>query len=223
MNKKLSASQIAALTDIPKTTVFRIIREFKRNGTVAAYELGFCGRPQVLDYIHTELLKRALEWNETLRAQYVACIASQYTVEQLVFVDESACDQRAFLCNTAWALEGRCACRKQFFNRGKCFSILPAISLDGTIDCTIVQGTFNTKLFMEFIASLLDKMHPFPGNQSVIVMDNCPIHKAPKIRELIESRGVRLEFLPPYSPDYNPIELAFSIIKSRLKQQGPSP
>ncbi|KAL5514789.1 hypothetical protein ACEPAG_2105 [Sanghuangporus baumii] len=56
MNKKLSASQIAALTDISKTTVFRIIREFKRNGTVAAHELGFRGRPRVLDYIHTEFL-----------------------------------------------------------------------------------------------------------------------------------------------------------------------
>ncbi|KAL5504883.1 hypothetical protein ACEPAH_7546 [Sanghuangporus vaninii] len=47
-------------------------------------------------------------------------------------------------------------------------------------------------------------------------MDNCLIHKAPEIWELIESRGVRLEFLPPYSSDCNSIKLAFSIIKSRL-------
>ena len=55
MNKKLSASQIVALTGIPKTTVFRIIQEFKHNGTVAVQDLEFRGRPRALDYVHTEV------------------------------------------------------------------------------------------------------------------------------------------------------------------------
>lgn len=87
-----------------------------------------------------------------------------------------------------------------------------------------------------FIDGLLTRMSPFPAANSVIVMDNCRIHKGPEIAEMIEARystiyvsapaqltivldrGMRLEFLPPYSPDYNPIELAFSVIKARFKR-----
>ncbi|KLO04587.1 hypothetical protein SCHPADRAFT_800516, partial [Schizopora paradoxa] len=68
------------------------------------------------------------------------------------------------------------------------YSILPAITLDGIIECTIIEGSFNTELFTSFIEDLLEKMHPFPAPKSVVVMDNCVIHKAPEIRELIESR-----------------------------------
>jgi len=54
--------------------------------------------------------------------------------------------------------------------------------------CHIVEGAFNTKLFMDFIQVLLDQMQPFPAANSVIVMDNCRIHKAPEILELITLR-----------------------------------
>ena len=77
-------------------------------------------------------------------------------------------------------------------------------------------------------------MQPYPAPNSVIVMDNCRIHKAPEIQEMIEERyiklirsfifyywinlrGMRLEFLPAYSPDFNPIELAFSVIKAYIR------
>ncbi len=68
------------------------------------------------------------------------------------------------------------------------YSILPAITLDGIIECKIVEGSFDTKLFMAFIKDVLAKMQPFPSPNSVIVMDNCKIHKSPEIKELIESR-----------------------------------
>lgn len=70
------------------------------------------------------------------------------------------------------------------------YSILPAISLNGMLYCEIVEGAFNTELFTKFIEGLLEHMNPFPEPNSVIVMDNCAIHKAPEIRELIESRCV---------------------------------
>jgi hypothetical protein len=81
-------------------------------------------------------------------------------------------------------------------------------------------------------------MNPFPGPNSVIVMDNCRIHKLPYILEMIEQRcapplllyidliltctfrGMRYVFLPPYSPDLNPIELAFSAIKMYIRRNG---
>ena len=69
------------------------------------------------------------------------------------------------------------------------FSVLPALSLnDGIIHCDIVEGSFDAELFYTFISRLLDQMQPFPAPNSVIVMDNCRIHKHPAIVELVKSR-----------------------------------
>jgi hypothetical protein len=70
------------------------------------------------------------------------------------------------------------------------YSVLPAISLDGILSVSIIEGSFNTESFTDFIDGLLDKMNRFPGPNSVIVMDNCRIHKADTIREMIEARYV---------------------------------
>ncbi|KAL5641149.1 hypothetical protein ACGC1H_001587 [Rhizoctonia solani] len=61
-------------------------------------------------------------------------------------------------------------------------------------------------------------MNPFPGKNSVILMDNASIHKSAELREMVESRGMRLLFIPAYSPDMNPIEKAFSAIKAWLRR-----
>lgn len=66
------------------------------------------------------------------------------------------------------------------------FSVLPAISLeDGILHCEIVEGSFHANTFALFIQNLLEHMQPFPAPNSVIVMDNCCIHKNPFIQELI--------------------------------------
>lgn len=71
------------------------------------------------------------------------------------------------------------------------FSVLPAISLnEGILHCEIVEGSFCTATFQHFIKGLLGHMEPFPSQNSVIVMDNCHIHKHPDILEMIESRCV---------------------------------
>lgn len=79
-------------------------------------------------------------------------------------------------------------------------------------------------------------MQQFPASNSVVVMDNARIHKDPHVLDLITSRyvqiigvplylylyftrGMRYFFLPPYSPDYNPIELAFSVIKAYVQRE----
>lgn len=69
------------------------------------------------------------------------------------------------------------------------YSVLPALSLnDGILHCDIVEGSFDSQLFYQFIQRLLDQMQPYPAPNSVIVMDNCRIHKHPAIIELIEER-----------------------------------
>ena len=61
---------------------------------------------------------------------------------------------------------------------------------------------------------------PFPGPMSVLVMDNARIHHGDEILELADRYGVRIEYLPPYSPDLNPIEEAFSQIKSFIRRNN---
>ena len=68
------------------------------------------------------------------------------------------------------------------------FSVLPEMALNGIIHCDIVEGAFETELFYTFISHLLDVMEPFTAPNSVIVMDNCQIHKHPDILKLIESK-----------------------------------
>ncbi len=48
-------------------------------------------------------------------------------------------------------------------------------------------------------------MNAYPGQYSVLVLDNASIHKGQRLRNLCDEKGIRLEFLPPYSPDYNPV------------------
>lgn len=116
------------------------------------------------------------------------------------------------------------------------YSILPALSLDGILAVDIIEGSFTTTKFARFIDGLLDQMNPYPGPNSVIIMDNCRIHKSEVILDMIRERygfdlvsseqylydysGMRYEFLPPYSPDYNPIELAFSTVKAFVRRNG---
>ena len=69
------------------------------------------------------------------------------------------------------------------------FSTLLALSLmEGILHCDIIEGVFDSNLFYTFISWLLDHMELFPGSNSVIIMDNCHIHKHPAILDLIESQ-----------------------------------
>ncbi|EJD00713.1 uncharacterized protein FOMMEDRAFT_44505, partial [Fomitiporia mediterranea MF3/22] len=64
--------------------------------------------------------------------------------------------------------------------------VLHSITIDGIVDCTIIKGSFNTEHFTEFIKSLLDHCQLFPSPRSVIVMDNCTIHKVLKVYRIIK-------------------------------------
>ncbi|KAF7371970.1 hypothetical protein MVEN_00055000 [Mycena venus] len=145
-----------------------------------------------------KMTKVAIERSAAKRAKYRYHIELYYLPHQLVFVDQSACDRRTSYRGRAWAFRGYRAARKAFFIRGKrhemtrtvSYSVLPAISLDRILYVNIVECSFNAESFTAFIDGLLNKMNPIPGPNSVIVMDNCRIHKAEIIREMIEERYI---------------------------------
>ena len=75
-------------------------------------------------------------------------------------------------------------------------------------------GTYNTKIFNAWLEKFL--LPELPPNQTII-MDNAAIHKSEKTREILEKEGHELLFLPLYSPDFNPIEQSFGVLKRRLQ------
>ena len=78
-----------------------------------------------------------------------------------------------------------------------------------------VEGATTAVVFEAYVEKMLT---PKLQSGQVVVMDNLTAHKGERVRELIEGRGCQLLYLPPYSPDFNPIEQAFSKIKGLLRK-----
>ena len=90
------------------------------------------------------------------------------------------------------------------------------MSSDGVEAYELSVGSTNSSTFFDFVrGSLIPTMQPFPDKHSIIVMDNCSIQE---IKDFIESLGIVILFLPPYSLDYNPIEELFSSLEYYLKE-----
>ena len=91
--------------------------------------------------------------------------------------------------------------------------------MDANVAYNILPGSMNkTKLFYWAYLSLLPRMNRYPGPNSVIVCDNVSFHRSELFRELWKAYGVKIIYLPPYSPHLNIIELLFNAIKSSLKK-----
>lgn len=91
------------------------------------------------------------------------------------------------------------------------------LSLDGIIHLEVVDKAITGDDFQRFIQGLLLQMNEWPLPNSVLVIDNASIHKVEGIHEMVEELGACLLYLPAYSPDFNPIKLAFSSIKAWLR------
>ena len=96
-------------------------------------------------------------------------------------------------------------------------TILGGLSLDGLVACLAVEGATDTAVMVAFTEHVLV---PALRPGQTVVLDNLSVHRAARVRRLIEAAGCRLLFLPPYSPDLNPIEPAWSKLKALLRGMG---
>ena len=96
----------------------------------------------------------------------------------------------------------------------KTSTLIAALGIDGVRCSAVIDGAVNAAAFEAFIDQVLTPQLK-PGD--VVILDNLSSHKGTRIRQLIEEAGARLEFLPPYSPDLNPIEMVFAKIKQALR------
>lgn len=97
----------------------------------------------------------------------------------------------------------------------KTTTLVAGLRLDGMVAPMVLDGPINGDWFEAYVAQVLAPTLR-PGD--VVVMDNLSSHKRASVRAMIEERGAQLRFLPPYSPDFNPIEMAFAKLKALLRK-----
>ena len=93
-------------------------------------------------------------------------------------------------------------------------TLVAALTLDRLQAAMTVSGAVNGDVFAAYLDQVLG---PTLAAGDVVVLDNCAIHKGEDLAEIVGRYGARLLYLPPYSPDFNPIELAFSKLKTWLR------
>lgn len=97
----------------------------------------------------------------------------------------------------------------------KTTTFVAGLTSSGFVAPLVVDGPMNRVIFTQYIRQfLVPELRP----GDLVVLDNLSSHKSPEIRAIIHAAGARLLFLPPYSPDLNPIELAFAKLKALLRK-----
>lgn len=102
-------------------------------------------------------------------------------------------------------------------NRGKNTTLLASMSVRGLGPCLAVEGATTKTVLETYVEQVLV---PSLRAGQVVILDNLSSHKGDRVRELIEGVGCSLLYLPPYSPDFSPIEEAFSKIKALLRKSA---
>ena len=133
--------------------------------------------------------------------------------QHLVFLDESG-SNAAMTREYARAPRGERAPGRKPFGWGDNITILGALRCNGLQTVMTVNGGTDTDVFLTFIRQLLVPSLR-PGD--IVILDNLSAHKVAGVREAIEAAGASLLYLPPYSCDFNPIELAWSKLKNILR------
>ena len=99
----------------------------------------------------------------------------------------------------------------------KITTFVAGLRRSGLVAPFVLDGPINREAFETYVGRVLV---PELRAGDVVVMDNLSSHKGPRVRKLIEAAGASLRYLPPYSPDFNPIENAFAKLKALLRKAG---
>ena len=135
---------------------------------------------------------------------------------KLVFIDETGASTKMA------RLRGRAKkgerCRAAIpHGHWKTTTFTAGLRLNGLTAPMVLDGPMNGEAFLAYVEQVLA---PELASGDVVIMDNLPAHKVTGVRKAIEKAGARLLFLPPYSPDFNPIEMAFSKLKAILRKMA---
>lgn len=133
---------------------------------------------------------------------------------KLVFVDETGTSTKMV------RVRGRCRQGKRLigkapFGHWKTTTFTAGLRVDGLVAPFVLDGPMNGEAFLAYVEKVLV---PTLSEGDTVVIDNLPAHKVAGVRKLIEDAGAKLIYLPPYSPDLNPIEMIFAKLKALLRK-----
>jgi transposase len=131
-----------------------------------------------------------------------------------VFVDETGTNTKMVRAYGRAPI-GQRLIGRQPFGHWKTTTFTAGLRCNGVTAPWVLDGAMNRDAFEVYVDKVLA---PTLSEGDMVVIDNLPAHKSETARKLIEARGARLIFLPPYSPDLNPIELAFAKLKALLRK-----
>jgi len=134
--------------------------------------------------------------------------------DRLLFIDETGVNL-AMIRRYGWAPIGERAIGYAPFHRGENATLVAALTIEGIEAPFLFPGAMDTMALRTYVVEVLV---PRLRRRDIVLWDNLPVHEDSEVGQAILSVGARLVFLPPYSPELNPIELAWSKVKGRLRQ-----
>lgn len=203
----------------PGVYLCEIVSEVQANFQLEITESAVCKFIKKMNFTRQKLVNYAMQRDDSLRQQFRDDVAL-YRTNNLIFVDETGTKKTDAVRKFGYSLRGHPVKAQKLFVRGEHVTAIAAISMRGLEALKIVRGSVDGDVFYNFVCKdLLTKLQPFDGSNdnSVLVMDNCSIHHTSEVESALDDMGVITHFLPPYSPDYNPIELTFSKVKCAIK------
>jgi hypothetical protein len=141
--------------------------------------------------------------------------------DQLVFVDETSKDGRSAVRKYAWSTINKRAIVNLPYSRGTRVSALCAMDCKGFFASVTTSGTFTRMSHHSAMVNhIIPKLNPYPAPRSILILDNAKIHMYNQLIEACHAVGALIFFLPPYCPQFNPIEVGFSVLKSKIQKHA---
>jgi transposase len=135
--------------------------------------------------------------------------------DRLVFLDETGVNTKMARLY-GWAPVGERCWDSVPYGHWKTMTFIAGLRLSGLTAPWVLDGPMNGDAFRVYIEKVLGPTLR-PGD--IVVLDNLPAHKVAGIRQAVTARGAQIFYLPPYSPDMNPIEMAFSKLKALMRHE----
>jgi transposase len=207
---------LAVVSERPDATLKEILAALRKQGIHTSKS----ALDRFLDRHKVTRKKKSLQAAEQQRKD-VARARRKWIREQglldttkLVFIDETSVNTNMV------RLYGRAPCGVRLvdhvpFGHWETMTFVSALRHDGMVAPMLIEGPMNGELFLAYVEQCLA---PTLRPNDIVVMDNVAIHRVAGVAEAIEAAGATLRYLPPYSPDLNPIEMPFSKFKACLRK-----
>lgn len=201
---------ITLLLEKPGILLREITSELEATLGLEVSESAVCKVLRKEGFTRQKLATYALQRDEAIREQFKVDV-SLYTRKSLLFIDETGSDCQDTVRSHGYSVRGKPMTAEKLLVRGERVSAIAAMSMNGIIAVKMVHGGVDGDAFYDFACMLMPHLMPYNGHNehSVVILDNCSIHHVKEVDQVFKDTSALVHYLPPYSPDFNPIELAF--------------